>query len=310
MLRSGLLWLSGRDGIQEFVRRNGVARSASRRFVAGETANDAVAAVRTINARGLTATLDLLGESVTSPTDAAAARDQIVQLLDTIRANAIDSHVSLKLTQLGLDIEERVCQAHMEAILERADGCGTFVRIDMEDASCTNRTLRLFRDHLHPRFGDRVGVVLQSCLRRSEADLESLLALGACVRLVKGAYAEPAGIAYVKKHEVDAAFGRMTERLLAAGRYPAIATHDERLIEHARDCAYRKGITPGAFEFQFLYGVRRDLHEELRREGYRVRLYIPFGTQWYPYLLRRLAERPANVAFVIGNVLRETFRRS
>ena len=176
----------------------------------------------------------------------------------------------------------------------------------MEGSAYTDRTLDLFETHLHPRFGTTVGVVLQSALRRSEQDLERLLAAGARIRLVKGAYAEPASIAYQHRSEVDDAFARMAERLLAARHYPAIATHDDALIRHSIDTARRLGIGSEAFEFQMLYGVRRDLHSALRSQGYRVRVYIPFGSHWYPYLMRRLAERPANVAFLVGSVLKET----
>jgi len=218
VLRSGLLWLSGRDEISKFLRRNRLARSAASRFVAGETPEEAVAVVRSLDARGLTVTLDLLGESITEAAEAVRARDQIIQLLGCIATTGIDGHVSLKLTQLGLDVDDDLCRSNMEAILDRAGQRGTFVRIDMEGSAYTDRTLRLFRDHLHPRYGDRVGVVLQTCLRRTEADLENMLEIGARVRLVKGAYAEPPAIAFEKKQQVDAAFRRMTERLLTSGR--------------------------------------------------------------------------------------------
>lgn len=251
----------------------------------------------------------LLGESVDSAEEAHRARDQIIAVLDRIAAAGAGSNVSVKLTQLGLDVDAAGCAANIAAVLHRAQVHGGFVRIDMEGSAYTDRTLALFSGELHPRFGDRVGVVLQSCLRRSEDDLQRLLAVGARVRLVKGAYAEPADLAYRDKREVDRAFARMAERLLDAGSYAAIATHDERLIAHAVDYAARRRLGRERFEFQMLYGVRRDLQERLRGEGYAVRVYIPFGTQWYPYLMRRLAERPANVAFIVGSVIKEGLSR-
>jgi len=218
--------------------------------------------------------------------------------------------VSLKLTQMGLDIEERLCIENLRAVIVKAQAHGSFVRIDMEQSEYTERTLQLFKRTFHPEFGNAVGVVLQSYLRRTEQDVEQMIALGARVRLCKGAYQEPPTVAFPAKRDVDATYVRCMERLLLRGTYPGIATHDARIIEHAKTLARDKGIPPARFEFQMLYGVRRDLQLALRRQGYNVRVYVPFGTQWYPYLMRRLAERPANVAFLIGNVLRESLRRS
>jgi proline dehydrogenase len=247
---------------------------------------------------------------VRTAAEAQAARDAYLQTLDRIAAFGADANVSVKLTQMGLDIEERLCVDNMRAIVARAKSRGSFVRIDMEQSDYTERTLQLFKRSLYSEFGDSVGVVLQSYLRRTAQDVDQMIALGARVRLCKGAYQEPSTIAFPDKRDVDLTYVRCMERLMLKGRYPAIATHDARIIEHAKMFARDKGIQPARFEFQMLYGVRRDLQLALRRDGYNVRVYVPFGTQWYPYLMRRLAERPANVAFLLGNMLRESLRRS
>jgi proline dehydrogenase len=247
---------------------------------------------------------------VRTAAEAHAARDAYLQTLDRIAAFGAGANVSVKLTQMGLDIEERLCVDNMRAIVARAKTHGSFVRIDMEQSEYTERTLQLFKRSLHSEFGNSVGVVLQSYLRRTEQDVDQMIALGARVRLCKGAYQEPVAVAFPDKRDVDLTYVRCMERLLLRGRYPAIATHDARIIGHAKVFARDKGIQPARFEFQMLYGVRRDLQLALRRDGYNVRVYVPFGTQWYPYLMRRLAERPANVAFLLGNVLRESLRRS
>ena len=309
MLRSGLLWLSERQPVSRFVKDNRLARRFAARFVAGETVDSAVAALRDLNTAGISATLDLLGESVTRPDEARDARDVYLTLLDRIRAGAADANVSVKLTQMGLDISEHLCVENLTAILERAREHGSFVRVDMEASAYTERTLRLFSDRLYPAFGPHVGVVLQSYLRRTPRDVEDMIALGARVRLCKGAYKEPEAVAFPAKHTVDETYIACMERLLVAGNYPGIATHDEAIIAHAKAFARRSGIARDRFEFQMLYGVRRDLQLALRREGYAVRVYIPFGAHWYPYLMRRLAERPANVAFIVGNIVKEAVRR-
>jgi proline dehydrogenase len=264
-------------------------------------------AVREVNARGMSVALDLLGESVTSASEAARARDQVLALIDRIAADGVNANVSIKLTQLGLDLGEEVCCQNVLTLLERAQRHRMFLRVDMEGSAYTERTLRLFHDHLHPRFGDRVGVVIQSMLRRSDQDVDDLIRARARVRLVKGAYIEPAEIAYPAKGDVDAAFLRMAFRLLDADLYPAIGTHDDRLIAAFKQRAKETKRGADRFEFQMLYGVRRDLQERLRAEGYRVRIYVPFGTHWYPYLMRRLAERPANIAFMTGSILKEAW---
>src|SRR5712691_5827896 len=310
MIRAGLLWLSEQPRIFKFVRSNRLARRFAARFVAGETVETAVAAVRELNPHGITASLDLLGESVASAAEAGHARDTYLESLDLIRAGGVDANVSVKLTQMGLDIDERLCLENVGAIIATAKAQGSFVRIDMEGSAYTETTLRIFKEKLYPAHGNAVGVVLQSYLYRTEKDVDDMIALGARVRLCKGAYKEPPEVAYPRKAEVDASYGRCLERLLERGNYPGIATHDERILAHAQAYARRRGIAPDRFEFQMLYGVRRDLQLRLRREGWRMRVYVPFGTHWYPYLMRRLAERPANIAFITTNILKEwTTRR-
>jgi proline dehydrogenase len=310
VLRTSLLWLSEQPRIFQFIRGNGLARRFARRFVAGETVEAGVAALGALNAAGLKGTLDLLGESVRTVDEAHTARDTYLETLDRIAAVGADANVSVKLTQMGLDIDQGLCAENMRAIIGRAKSHGSFARIDMEQSEYTERTLQLFKRKLYPEFGNSVGVVLQSYLRRTEQDVEQMIALGARVRLCKGAYQEPPSVAFPDKRDVDTTYARCMERLLLKGHYPAIATHDARIIDHARAFTRDKGIQPTRFEFQMLYGVRRDLQLGLRRAGYNVRVYVPFGTQWYPYLMRRLAERPANVAFLLGNMLRESLRRN
>ncbi|HEV8305350.1 MAG TPA: proline dehydrogenase family protein [Gemmatimonadales bacterium] len=308
MLRTGLLWLSEQPRIFRFVRGNGLARRFASRFVAGETVESAVTAVRDLNGAGISATLDLLGESVEHAAEARRARDIYLETLDRIRATGADANVSVKLTQMGLDVDEALCVANLRAIIARAKAHDSFVRIDMEQAGYTAKTLGLFRQTFYPEFGNAVGVVLQSYLRRTAQDVDEMIALGARVRLCKGAYKEPEDVAFASKRDVDANYVACMERLLERGAYPGIATHDEKIIAHAKRFVSEKRIPLDRFEFQMLYGVRRDLQNRLRREGYNVRVYVPFGTHWYPYLLRRLAERPANVVFIVANVLKESLR--
>ncbi|MEO8031797.1 MAG: proline dehydrogenase family protein [Gemmatimonadota bacterium] len=306
MMRKSLLWLSEQPKVFRFVRGNSLARKFASRFVAGEDVATAIAAVRPLNAKGITASLDLLGESVTKESEAAAARDEYLRMLDRIAESKVDANVSVKLTQMGFDIGEEICFANMAKILDQAKSYGTFVRLDMESSAYTQRTLDFFTNRLGATWGAHTGVVIQSCLRRSEADIANLVRLKVRVRLCKGAYLEPSTVAFPDKADVDRTYVTLMERLMAEGNYPGIATHDEKIIAHARDYARASHIGPERFEFQMLYGVRRDLQERLRADGYNVRVYIPFGTQWYPYLMRRLAERPANVAFILGSVMRET----
>ena len=310
MLRAGLLWLSEQPTVFRFVRSNGLARRFASRFVAGETIDTAIAALRELNTARISASLDLLGESVSSAAEARAARDTYLALLDRIHAAGADANVSVKLTQMGLDIDQALCVENLSAIIARAAQHQSFVRIDMEGSAYTERTLQLFRESFFPRFSGAVGVVLQSYLRRTEQDVDAMIAAGARVRLCKGAYQEPATVAYPKKADVDANYIECMERLLQRGRYPGLATHDERIIAHAKAFARKNAIEPARFEFQMLYGVRRDLQTAIRAEGWNLRVYVPFGTHWYPYLMRRLAERPANITFILGNVIKESLRRN
>jgi proline dehydrogenase len=305
MLRASLLWLSEQPRIFRFVRKSRLAGRLASRFVAGETIDTAMAALKDLNAARTSASLDLLGESVTRAEDARAARDVYLQLLDRIHAAGAEANVSVKLTQMGLDIDEALCRDNMRAILARARQYASFVRIDMEGSAYTQRTLDFFA-RVYQEFGNTVGVVLQSYLRRTAVDVDAMIALGARVRLCKGAYKEPAEIAFPDKRDVDANYVSCMERLLEHGNYPGLATHDEKIITHARAFAKGRRIEPSRYEFQMLYGVRRDLQQQLRAAGYGMRVYIPFGTHWYPYLMRRLAERPANIGFVLGNIVRES----
>ena len=309
MLRQGLLWLSQQNGIFRFVRSNPLARRFASRFVAGETIEEGVASARELMSRGITASLDLLGESVSKPAEATAAKDQYLVMLDRMAAAGnIEVNVSVKLTQMGLDIDEDLCRRNMREILERAAAHRGFVRLDMEGSGYTQRTLDFFRQHLFPDFSAHCGVVIQSALRRSERDINDLIAMRARVRLCKGAYLEPPDIAFPEKADVDRNYVKLMERLLTEGNYPGLATHDEKIIAHARAFVGEHRIAEDRFEFQMLYGVRRDLQQRLRAAGHRMRVYIPFGTKWYPYLMRRLAERPANIAFMMGNIVKESVK--
>jgi proline dehydrogenase len=309
MLRNTLLYLSSQPRVFRYVRKNRLAKHFARRFVAGETIGEALAAVRELNAHGISASLDLLGESVNTDAEARAARDQYVGILDRIRESKVDANVSVKLTAMGLDIDHELCVTIMQDILARAQAYDSFVRIDMESSEYTDVTLKMFEERLHPTYKSNVGVVLQSYLYRTFADVEHMDSLRARVRLCKGAYKEPVKVAYPEKKDVDANYVKCMRELLAKGNYPGIATHDPAMIAETKRWATEQGIGRDRFEFQMLYGVRRDLQQSLVKDGWRVRCYVPFGTQWYPYLMRRLAERPANVAFITGNVIREAFHR-
>ncbi len=309
MLRSALLYLSGQQQIFRFVRNNKLAKTMANRFVAGETLDTALAAVARLNARGITASLDLLGESVHNEEEARASGEGYVTMLDRIYERKADANVSVKLTAMGLDISEDLCVAIMHKILQRAREYQTFVRIDMESSEYTQRTLDLFEHRLYPAYRENVGIVLQSYSYRTFADVERANLLKARVRLCKGAYKEPETVAYPNKKDVDSNYVRCMHELMLKGNYPGIATHDEAIIKEAKRFAKDNQIATSRFEFQMLYGVRRDLQDQLVREGYRMRVYVPFGTQWYPYLMRRLAERPANVAFLTGSVFKEMVGR-
>ena len=307
MLRSSLLYLSRQQRIFDFVKNVGFARKMASRFVAGETITTALAAVEQLNAKGITASLDLLGESVSSEAEARDTGRQYLEILDRIAQKNLQANVSVKLTALGQDISDDLGLQVVRQVLERAKQYKSFVRLDMESSAYTDRTLDTFEQKLYPDFPEQVGVVLQSSLRRTLDDVERANRLQCRVRICKGAYLEPDTVAFPDKADVDRNYVEAMHRLMEHGNYPAIATHDEVIITEAKRFAKERGIASDRFEFQMLYGVRRDLQEQIVKEGYRIRVYVPFGSQWYPYLMRRLAERPANIAFMAGNIVKETF---
>jgi proline dehydrogenase len=299
--KSAFHLLAQSDSLRRLASRYGMRHRTSfaRRFIAGETVEEAIEAAREVEARGLLQTLDYLGESVSSLTEAEAATRDYLRVIKAITEAGIIRNISLKLTQLGLDVDRASAIDNLRKILERADGF--FIRIDMESSAYTQVTLDIF-DLLWDQGHRNIGVVLQADLFRTEADEARLSAKGARIRLVKGAYREKADVAYLKKSDVDAAYARLLQRLLERGHYPAIATHDIVMLDLAKAHARTLGLANDQFEFQMLYGIRRDLQHQLVREGYRVRLYIPFGRQWFPYFMRRLGERPANLGFVLRGV--------
>jgi proline dehydrogenase len=278
------------------------------RFVAGETITTACDAVAELNSKGISASLDLLGESVTNEAEARETGRQYLELLDRIAERQLNANVSVKLTALGQDISDALCIEVVREVLERAKRYNSFVRLDMESSAYTDRTIDLFEQHLYPDFRDNVGIVLQSSLRRTLKDIDRANEIQCRTRICKGAYLEPPEVAFPDKADVDRNYVEAMHRLMEHGRYPGIATHDEAIIADAKRFAREKGISPDRFEFQMLYGVRRDLQEQIVKEGYRMRVYVPFGSQWYPYLMRRLAERPANIAFMAGNIMKESLR--
>jgi proline dehydrogenase len=308
MLRRFLLYLSNQQQLYRFIRTNRLARYFAGRFVAGETLDDAVVAVVALNARGITASLDLLGESVSNEVEARAAGDEYHRILDRIHSDGLKCNVSLKLTAMGMDVSEDLCDEIMRGILDKAARHDIFVRLDMEGSDYTERTLRFFEDRLYPRYPAHVGIVLQSYLYRTKQDVDRAIELGCRVRICKGAYREPATVAFADKKDVDQSYLDCMHALMQRGVYPGIATHDEAIISDAKRFSGSQGIAASRFEFQMLYGVRRDLQDALVGAGYNMRVYIPFGTQWYPYLMRRLAERPANIAFILGSVVKEGTR--
>ena len=309
MLRSSLLYLSRQQRIFDFVKNVGFARKMASRFVAGETIATALAAVEQLNAKGITASLDLLGESVSSEAEARDTGRQYLEILDRIEQKKLQANVSVKLTALGQDISDALGLDVVRQVLDRAKQYRSFVRLDMESSAYTDRTLDTFEQQLYPDYPENVGVVLQSALRRTLDDVERANRLKCRVRICKGAYLEPATVAFPDKADVDRNYVDAMHRLMEHGNYPGIATHDEVIINEAKRFAKERGIASDRFEFQMLYGVRRDLQEQLVKEGYRMRVYVPFGSQWYPYLMRRLAERPANIAFMAGNIVKESFSR-
>jgi len=303
VLRASFLFLSRRRGLQRFVTRRRITSSLAYRFVAGDRLEDAVRVVSDVNRRGWAASLDHLGENVTEEKAARSATDDYLAAFERIADAKLDANVSVKLTQLGLDIAPELCQELLTRILQRAKQLDNFVRVDMEGAPYTQRTLDMVFG-LHERFPN-CGVVLQSYLYRTPEDVLRANKAKLRVRLVKGAYDEPPSVAFPKKADVDANYEAEMRELLLNGVYPAIATHDDRLIEATKRFAREREIKPDRFEFQMLYGIRRDLQDGLLREGYRVRIYVPYGTEWYPYLMRRLAERPANLLFIVRSLIRE-----
>lgn len=301
--RSVLLQLANSKKVEAFVRGNRWSAAAARRFVAGETIEEVIEPVRNLNRQGISVSLDLLGESVHNEQEVAEVLDTYLRLFQNIREQNLNANVSLKLTALGLDIDPELCFRNMKRLLTAA-GADQFVRIDMESSEYTQRTLDLFCRLWNNEAPFRnVGVVIQSYLHRSADDIEMLIRMGARVRLCKGAYKEPDTVAFPDKADVDANYIRLMERLLKDGNYPAIATHDEKMITATKQFAQANKIPSDRYEFQMLYGIRRDLQTQLVREGYRMRVYTPFGTYWYPYLMRRLAERPSNLWFVLKNML-------
>jgi proline dehydrogenase len=303
MLRQTLLFLSESALARAFVTHAPFAAAAAHRFVAGETIDEAMHAAHELNARGLTVTLDYLGESVHDRAEATAAADTYLDIIDAIDDHGIEGNVSLKLTQMGQDIDETFLRENVGRILERAESCDMFVRFDMESSDYTQKTLDFF-ETVWDAGTRNCGVVLQSMLRRTEADTRWANERGIRVRLCKGAYMEPEKVAFQDKADVDASYVRCMKLLLDDGNYPGIATHDEAMIEATIDHARAHDIAPDRFEFQMLYGIRRDLQEQLVRDGWRVRTYVGFGRAWYPYFMRRLAERPANVVFIAKQVLK------
>ena len=302
MLRSLLLYLSERESPKKLLMGNPLGRRLASRFIAGEELEDALRVVRRVNSEGFMVTLDCLGESVQEVAAAEAACQTYLQLLDRLAAEKLDSHVSVKLTQLGLAIDEGLARRNLARLAESAARHHNFVRVDMEGSAVTEATLRVFCSVDAPR--DVVGITIQSYLHRTEADVEELLKRGVRIRLVKGAYKEPPDIAFARKRDVDRSYQELTEKLLASGIYHAVATHDERLIAATERFARARSISPESFEFQLLYGIRRRLQRALIQQGWRVRLYVPYGREWYAYFMRRLAERPANLFFLMRNLFR------
>ncbi len=305
MIRRSLLFLSDSPGAKKLLTGTPLTRSMSRRFVPGERVEDVIRATEEANRKGLTVTANYLGEAVRNREQARAAANTYLDLLDRIAEGALDANISLKFTQMGQDIDEGFLRENLGRVLERAREHGTFIRFDMEGSDYTQRTLDAFEELWTEGWRD-IGVVLQAYLKRTAGDVRRMIDLGVRVRICKGAYAEPANVAFQEMHRVRENFIEMIRWLLAEGVYPGVATHDEAVIRATLEHARAEGIDPARFEFQMLYGVRRDLQEQLLAEGWNVRVYIPFGEKWYPYLMRRLAERPDNLLFMVGSVVRES----
>ena len=298
MMRRSILTVADNGMVSGFFQRSPLARSLVNRFVAGERLETAIGEVHALQQRGITATLDLLGENVESAEASRAAVETYQEMLRTLKREGLEPNASVKLTMLGLDFGAEIATANMEAILEVARQVGGFVRIDMEGSAYTDVTMQIFAD-LHDRYPDEVGIVIQTYLFRAEQDVRNMIARGARVRLVKGAYAEPPTVAFQDKLKIDENYARLTRLLLKEGNFPAIATHDMNLIRSTIEYANREGIPGTKFEFQMLYGVRRDQQQKLVDEGWVMRVYVAYGSEWYPYFTRRIAERPANAFFVL-----------
>ena len=305
MLRAFFIALSENKALRRFSEQSSLGRELSSRFVAGMTVEDCLRATQAVNTLGMSVSIDNLGENVTNPEEARESAALYSELLDQIHERGLNANVSLKLTHMGLDVDPALAREITSSLVEKAAGLNSFVRVDMEGSPYTQRTLELVHElHRQPGNQGHVGAVIQSYLRRSEADVQALLKDGIRIRLCKGAYQEPPEIAFAEKADVDANYVKLMKMLLKSGIYHGIATHDEKMIAATIDFVRREQIPASAFEFQMLYGVRRDLQQRLVREGYNMRVYVPFGTEWYPYFMRRLAERPANALFVLRNLLR------
>src|SRR6267154_2471706 len=307
MLRTFFVRLSENQSLRNFAERSALGRRVSGRFVAGTEIADAVRVTRAINRAGMSVSIDNLGENVTNPDEARHSAQLYHQILDAITTNHLNANISLKLTHMGLDVDENLARDIVSGLVAKAASMTPpgFVRVDMEGSPYTQRTLDFVHElHRVPGNANSVGTVIQSYLRRSESDIEKLLAESIRIRLCKGAYKEPAEIAFPAESDVDANYVRLMKILMKSGIYHGLATHDESIIHQAEAFAIAEKLSPDSFEFQMLYGIRRDLQRKLVRDGWRVRVYIPFGTEWYPYFMRRLGERPANVFFIARNLLR------
>jgi proline dehydrogenase len=305
MFRSIFIALSESKMLRAIAERSRIGRRLSSRFVAGMTVEDALVATAATNSHGMSVSVDNLGENVTNVGEAEESAALYHEMLDQIAARKLDANVSMKLTHMGLDVDEKLSREITSKLVEHAARIGNFVRIDMEGSPYTEKTLQVVRElHRRPGHAGRVGAVIQAYLFRSEKDVETLCAEKIRIRLCKGAYKEPPEIAFQKKEDVDANFVKLMKILLKSGIYHGIATHDPKMIDATIAFATKEKIGADKFEFQMLYGIRRDLQQKLVREGWRMRVYIPFGTEWYPYLMRRLAERPANAIFILKNLLR------
>jgi proline dehydrogenase len=305
VLRSFFIALSHNRALRRFSEHSMVGKRLSSRFIAGMEIDDALRVAEEVNKQGMTVTLDSLGESVTSEAEAKAAAEVYHKLLDAIAARKLNANISMKLTQMGLNLSRPLAESIAESVVQHAGKTGSFVRIDMEDSSLTQVTMEIVkRLHAKPALRAAIGIVIQAYLFRSEKDIEDLIANGIRVRLCKGAYQEPAEIAFPRKADVDANFIKLANMLLESPDYHGLATHDDAMVAAAKSHAKEHGIERSHFEFQMLYGIRRDLQRKLVEEGYNVRIYVPFGNDWYPYFMRRLAERPANVLFLAKNFFR------